>query len=128
VLFPVRGAFGRYPLPGWEDSAGATVYRGANPPDGAILTYWIRDGGPDPVKVEIKNAAGQTMANLTGPAVSGLNRLAWDLKPTKDVLTEYGGEGALFVRSGTYEATLTYGTTTSKQSIEVTIAPGIETR
>jgi hypothetical protein len=50
------------------------------------------------------------------------------LKPTKDVLTEYGGEGALFVRPGTYEATLTYGKETSKQSIEIAIAPGIETR
>jgi photosystem II stability/assembly factor-like uncharacterized protein len=128
VLFPVRAAFGRYLFPGWEDSAGGTVYRGANPPDGAILTYWIRDGGPDPVKIEIKNAQGQTVANLTGPAVTGLNRLSWDLKPTKDVLTEYGGEGALFVRSGRYEATMTYGAATSKQSIDVTIAPGIETR
>jgi photosystem II stability/assembly factor-like uncharacterized protein len=127
-LFPVRPAFGRYLFPGWEDSAGGTVYRGTNPPEGAIVSYWIREGGPDPVKIEIKNAAGQTVANLTGAALTGLNRLAWDLKPTKDVLTEYGGEGVLFVRSGTYEAKLTYGKETSKQSIEVTIAPGIETR
>jgi hypothetical protein len=127
-LFAVRPALGRYPFPGWEDSSGGTVYRGANPPDGAILSYWIREGGPDPVKIEVKNAAGQTVANLTGPAVTGVNRLAWDLKPTKDVLTEYGGEGALFVRPGSYEATLTYGKETSKQPIEVTIAPGIETR
>jgi hypothetical protein len=50
------------------------------------------------------------------------------LKPTKDVLTEYGGEGALFVRPGSYQATLTLGKTTAKQTIEVTIASGIETR
>jgi photosystem II stability/assembly factor-like uncharacterized protein len=127
-LFPVRPVFGRYPYPGWEDSAGGSVYRGANPPDGAIVSYWIREGGPDPVKIEIKNAAGQTVANLTGVALTGLNRMSWDLKPTKDVLTEYGGEGVFFVRPGTYEATLTYGKETSKQSIEVSIAPGIETR
>jgi hypothetical protein len=80
------------------------------------------------VKIEIKNAQGQTVANLTASAVSGINRTSWDLKPTKDVLTEYGGEGPLYVRPGTYEATLTYGKETSKQSIEVAIAPGIETR
>jgi photosystem II stability/assembly factor-like uncharacterized protein len=127
-LFPVRKTLGRPLLAGWEDSSGSTVYRGANPPEGALISFWIKEGGPDPVKIEIKNAQGQTVANLTAPAVSGINRTSWDLKPTKDVLTEYGGEGAFFVRPGTYEATLTYGKETSKQSIEVAIAPGIETR
>jgi photosystem II stability/assembly factor-like uncharacterized protein len=127
-LFPVRKVVGRNPLPGWEESSGSTLFRGANPPDGALLSFWIKETGPDPVKIEIKNAQGQTVANLTAPAISGINRTSWDLKPTKDVLTEYGGEGSLFVRSGTYEATLTSGKETSKQSFEVTIAPGIETR
>jgi photosystem II stability/assembly factor-like uncharacterized protein len=128
-LFPVRKVLGRSPLPGFEEWSGSTVFRGANPPDGALFSFWIKDGGPDPVKIEIKNAQGQTVANLTAAAISGINRTSWDLKPTKDVLNEYGGEGAsLFVRPGTYEATLTYGKETSKQSIEVAIAPGIETR
>jgi hypothetical protein len=127
-LFPVRKALGRALLPGFEDWSGSTQFRGANPPEGALLSFWIQEGGPDPVKIEIKNAQGQTVANLTASAVSGINRTSWDLKPTKDVLTEYGGEGALYVRPGTYEATLTYGKETSKQSIEVAIAPGIETR
>ena len=127
-LFPVRPVLGRALLPGWEESSGGTVYRGANPPEGVSLTFWIRDGGPDPVKIEIKNAQGQTVANLTAPALPGLGRVSWDLKPTKDVLTDYGGEGALYVRPGTYEATLTYGKATSKTSFAVTIAPGIETR
>jgi len=127
-LFPVRAVSGRHLLAGWEESSGGTVYRGANPTEGAILTFWIRDAGPEPAKIEIKNAQEQTVANLTVPVLGGLNRTSWDLKPTKDLLTEYGGEGILFVRSGKYEATLTYGKETSKQSFEVTIAPGIETR
>ncbi len=127
-LFPVRKAQGRSLLPGWEDSSGSTVFRGANPPEGALLSFWIKEGGPEPVKIAITNAQKQTVANLTATAVSGINRISWDLKPTKDVLTEYGGEGAFFVRPGRYEATLTYGKATSTQSIEVAIAPGIETR
>jgi hypothetical protein len=127
-LFPVRKGLGRFLLPGFEEWSGSTVYRGSNPPEGVLLTFWIKEGGPDPVKVEIKNAQQQTVANLTAPALAGINRVAWDLKPTKDVLIEYGGEGILFVRPGSYEATLTYGKETSKQPIEVAIAPGIETR
>ena len=127
-LFPMRKALGRVLLPGWEDSSGSTVYRGANPLEGALISYWIKDGGPEPVKLEIKNEQGQTVANLTSTALTGLNRTSWDLKPTKDVLTEYGGEGPLLVRAGTYEITLTYGKETSKQKLEVAIAPGIETR
>jgi len=127
-LFPVRNVLGRALLPGFEDWSGSTVFRGANPPEGAILSYWIKDGGPEPVKIEIKNAQGQTVANLTGAAITGINRISWDLKPTKDVLTDYGGEGVLFVRPGKYEATLTYGKEKAVQTIEVAIAPGIETR
>ena len=127
-LFPIPKALGRFLLPGWEDSSGSTIYRGANPPEGALISFWIKEGGPDPVKLEIKNAQGQTVANLTLPAMTGINRASWDLKPTKDVLTEYGGEGSLFVRAGTYEVTLTYGKETSKQKFDVAIAPGIETR
>jgi len=128
-LFPPKEkTFGRQLLPGGEDWSGSTVYRGANPPEGVLLSFWIKAGGPDPVKIEIKNAQGQTVANLTATAVSGINRIAWDLKPTKDVLTDYGGEGAFLVRGGRYEATLTYGKETSKQSFDVAIAAGIETR
>ena len=78
--------------------------------------------------VEIKNAQGQTVANLQAPALKGIGRVSWDLKPTKDVLTDYGSEGVLHVRSGTYEATLTVESAKSSQKFEVAIAPGVETR
>ena len=68
------------------------------------------------------------MANLTRPGTPGLNRTHWDLKPTKDLLIEYGGTGALFVRPGTYDVSMTYGTTKQTRKLRVDIAPGIETR
>ena len=80
------------------------------------------------MKIEIKNAQGQTVANLQAPAIRGIGRVSWDLKPGKDVMSEYGSEGVLHLRAGTYEATLTHGSATAKRSFEVTIAPGIETR
>lgn len=128
VLFPPQKALARHLLPGWEESSGGAVYRGSNPAEGAALTFWLKQGDPEPVKIEIKNAQDQTVANLTAPSIPGLSRVSWDLKPTKDVLTTYGGEGALFVRPGTYEVTLKSGSTTSKQKLEVAVAPGVETR
>ena len=127
-LFPIGAAYGRALLPGFEEWSGSTVFRGANPPEGVLISFWVGDGGPDPAKIEIKNAQGQTVANLSAAAFTGINRTSWDLKPTKDVLNDYGGEGVLFVRPGKYEATLSYGEAKEKQSFEVTIAPGIETR
>ena len=127
-LFPIRPATGRHPLPGFSDWSGASEYRGANPPDGAMLSFWIKDGSYEPAKIEIKNAQGQTVANLTAPALPGIGRVTWDLKPTKDVLTDYGSEGALHVRPGTYEATLSAGSVKTSQKFEVAIAPGVETR
>ena len=120
-LFPPRPAFGFEPLPGYVESEGSAVYRGANPPAGAILTAYVKQYTGEPVKVSIANAAGIPVANLTLPGTPGLNRVTWDLKPTKDVLTEYGGEGAKFVRPGEYELTLTHGKTKQSQKLKIEI-------
>ena len=60
--------------------------------------------------------------------VPGIGRVVWDLKPAADVLTQYGGEGRLFVPAGEYTVTLTHGEAKEKQTVTVAIDPGIETR
>ena len=61
--------------------------------------------------------------------VAGIDRLAWDLHPTKDLLTEYGGQGAeRFIPPGEYTVTLTVGTLKETQKLQVSIPPGVETR
>ena len=128
-LFPVRPAQGAYLLPGWEDSAGKGIYRGENPPEGALLTYWLRDLGDEAPSLSITNAEGQPVATFPLPRTPGLGRVAWNLRPSKTLLTEYGGLGPdKFVRPGTYTATLTLGVAKVQQKIQVTIAQGIETR
>lgn len=128
-LFPIAPAFGYEPLPGWEGWAGNSgIFRGANPPVGASLTIWIKEFTGDKVSVAISDGSGRPAANLSAPGVPGLTRLVWDLKPTKDVLGEYGGEGARFVRPAEYEVTLTYGKTKMAQKVKVAIAEGLETR
>jgi hypothetical protein len=128
VLFPIRPAVGYEPLPGWVDSGGNGDFHGANPPTGALITYYVKRYTGDEVKIAITDAGGAPVANLTAPGVPGLNRVSWDLKTSKDLLNEYGGEGARFVRPGEYTVTLTFGAVKETQKLRVEILPGIETR
>jgi photosystem II stability/assembly factor-like uncharacterized protein len=128
-LFPPRPAFGFIPLDGFADWNGKAVYRGENPKEGAIFNFWIREFTGEEAKIEIKGPGGEPVAKLTAPATPGINRVVWNLKASKDYLSEYGGEGAdLLVRPGTYTATLTYGKAKSEQRLEVSMEKGLETR
>ncbi len=127
-LFEPRPALAIHVMEGFADWNGSAVFRGENPPEGALLTYWVGAYTGDPVKIAVKTAAGLPVANLTGPGDPGLHRVNWDLKPTKDLLTQYGGEGARFLPAGEYTVTLTLGKTKHEQKLKVEVAPGVETR
>ena len=128
VLFPPRPAFGTYPLSGWTDSAGSTFFRGANPPEGAQISFYVKEFTGDAVKIAITDAAGRPVASLSAPGTPGIGRVVWDLRPGKDVLTDYGGEGQKFVKPGEYTIALSYGSVKQTQKLKVVIAAGIETR
>jgi len=127
-LFPIAPAFGYVPLPGWVDSGGSAAFRGANPPVGAVLNVFVKEFTGDQISLAIAGPDGRPIANLTAPGVPGFSRIVWDLKPGKDVLNDYGGEGQKFVRPGEYEVTLTFGKTTQKEKVKVEMAKGLETR
>ena len=128
-LFSIAPAKGFYLLPGFADFNGKGVYRGENPPEGALITVWVKEFTGDEIKIGITNAAGQPVANLKAAGTPGLTRLNWDLRPTKDVLIEYGGDDPKkFVPSGEYNAELSYGKEKMKQTFRVDIAEGIQTR
>ncbi len=128
-LFSVPNARGSYITTGFSDWNGKGVYRGQNPPEGALFTVWVKEFTGDEIKIAITNAAGQPVANLKSPGVAGMTRLSWDLRPSEDVLTKYGGDDPKkFMPSGDYTAELTYGKTKVKQTFHVDIAEGITTR
>jgi photosystem II stability/assembly factor-like uncharacterized protein len=128
-LFTIRAARGFYLLSGFADWNGKGTYRGENPPEGALLTFWVKGFTGDEVKIAITNAAGQPVANLKAAGTPGLNRLNWDLRPTEDVRIKYGGDDPKkFVPSGEYTAELSYGKEKMKQTFRVEIAAGITTR
>ena len=116
-LFSVRSVTARYLQPGFVDSNGKGVYRGENPAEGALFTVWVREFTGDEIKIAVTTATGQPVANLKAPGTPGFTRLNWDLRPTKDVRVEYGGEKPeRFVAAGDYTAELTFGTTKMKQT------------
>ncbi|MHB8797957.1 MAG: WD40/YVTN/BNR-like repeat-containing protein [Thermoanaerobaculia bacterium] len=128
-LFPPRPAEARHLLPGWADWNGKAQFRGENPREGALLTFWVKEATGEPVKVSIAGPDGRPVANLTAPGVPGLGRVSWDLKKTKDLLTEYGGLPAgRHVAPGDYRVTVTHGEERSTQTLKVTAAEGVETR
>ena len=127
-LFPPRAAFGRHLAPSFEEWGGKAVYHGENPPEGALLTFYVKELNGEQAGVKITNSEGQIVMKSKITPAPGLNRLSWDLKPSKEVLSEYGGEGAKFVRPGDYTVILSYGKSTSTQTLHVDIAPGVETR
>jgi photosystem II stability/assembly factor-like uncharacterized protein len=128
-LFAPRPVQGRHLLPGFAEWSGTTgVYRGANPPEGAIFTYWVKEDVGEPVKIAVEGPGGKPVANLTGSSRAGVDRVTWDLVPTKDLLNDYGGEGKKLVAPGEYKVTLTYADAKSEQTLQVDVAPGVETR
>ena len=64
---------------------------GENPPNGAIIYYWLDDGASGPVALTVRDASGAAIATFRSddtalaaakrpPVRPGLNRFVWDLK------------------------------------------------
>jgi photosystem II stability/assembly factor-like uncharacterized protein len=128
-LFSVRSVVGRYLDPGYEDWNGKGVYRGQNPPEGAIFTVWVKEFTGDEIKIAVIKSTGEPVAVLKAPGTPGFTRLTWDLRPTKDLSIQYGGEDPKrLLPAGDYIAELTFGTTKMKQTFHVDLAKGITPR
>jgi hypothetical protein len=128
-LFSVRAVNGAYSPSGFSEWNGKGVYRGANPAEGALFTVWVNEFTGDEIKIAVTNAAGAPVANLKSPGVAGFTRLNWDLRPTEDVLTKYGGDDPKkLVSSGDYTAELSFGPNKMKQTFHVDLAQGITPR
>lgn len=128
-LFSVRPTLGAYGRGAFEEWNGKGVYRGTNLPEGALFTVWLKEFTGDEIKIAITNAAGTPVANLKSTGVAGFTRLDWNLRPTKDLITEYGGDDPKkLLPPGDYSAELSFGPHKMKQPFRVDIAEGITPR
>ncbi|HKV12757.1 MAG TPA: hypothetical protein VJ725_31720, partial [Thermoanaerobaculia bacterium] len=99
-----------------EELNGDQFFRAPNPPYGTVLTYWLRETRPAPLRIEITDGSGKLLRTLEAPATAGLHRIAWDLetdaakseKPEEGEpeLTPSEQQAARIVPPGTYRVAL----------------------
>jgi photosystem II stability/assembly factor-like uncharacterized protein len=108
--------------------SGHAIFRAKNPPMGAVLNYWVRDGAGEPAKVAITDAHGVVVRTLEGPSRRGLNRVVWDLQADRKHVFSSVEESDLgqtqFVPAGEYKVTVTVGDLKAEGKVTVLAAAG----
>ena len=135
-LFDIRPAL-RFTSRFTRYGIGDKVFTGANPPYGALITYYLKDK-PDEkttVKIEVFDASGKLVQESKQiPKEKGLNRATWNLrwggpevrKPPTDEETAFSGPPrGPHVLPGIYTVKLIVGDRTLEKRVEVRLDPTI---
>ncbi len=125
---------------------GDKVFVGANPPYGALISYFVPPelASDEPVKedaeedaepaitIEIQAADGEVVRTLEAPANAGINRVAWNLRQQSDeeqsAAATFPGSGptAPLVIPGNYQVALQTAGNESTTALEVRLDPRID--
>ena len=108
--------------------AGDMVFRGENPPNGAIVDYWLGAANAQ-VALTVHDASGTLVQTLTPTRARGVNRVVWNLRhadlPVRggfgedDDAPRGGNLAGPYVAPGVYTVRLVAGGTTLEQKVEV---------
>ena len=105
--------------------SGNRVFKGPNPPSGAVITFWLRNLLTGSVSVRIENEAGQEVRTLSSPGRPGLNRLMWDLQADpKHRFNNPRRGGPVFVKPGVYRAVISADQEKARMEFVVHPYPG----
>ncbi len=132
----------------WKDTSyrGLGEWNGENPPDGAILSYWL--GRPAAqVSITVADQDENVIRRITGQSGQGLKRVMWDLRYEPPRGGGFGGGGGAeeqgqpgrrdpllvrdigprgaFVAPGTYVVTIDADGVLAVQTVEVRGDPGL---
>lgn len=114
---------------------GFTLFQGENRPYGALVSYWVKAGGDSArATIQVLDAEGTVVRTFNGPAKSGLNRTAWNLRldgPRRPSGPPGGGGGGGFfggfggpeVLPGTYTVRVIVKGDTTNGSVDVAPDP-----
>jgi photosystem II stability/assembly factor-like uncharacterized protein len=114
---------------------GDMVFRGENPPNGAIVDYWLGNAGGT-VEISVSDGGGRAVQRLRPPPpVRGVNRVVWNLRH-EDIPVRAGGFGdddvpggatpGPLVMPGTYTVRLSAAGLTREQRVDVRDDPRID--
>lgn len=106
---------------------GHKIFEAPNPPQGAIISYYLKERLNTDPKIIIEDTMGKTIRELDGPKEAGINRMIWDLRygpPNFPISGEIGE--APFVLPGEYEVKLCYGSEVQKKLLKVEADPRID--
>jgi hypothetical protein len=115
--------------------AGDLVFRGQNPPNGAIIDYWLSIARKD-VDLTVRDSAGVLIQTLSPSQSRGVNRMVWNLRHAdlpvrsgfgEDDETPRGGNlPGPYVLPGVYTVRLVVAGQTIEQKVEVRDDPRID--
>lgn len=114
--------------------AGDMLFRGENPPNGAIIDYWLANPTSE-VALSVHDSSGTLVQTLTPARGRGVNRVVWNLRHA-DLPVRAGGFGdddgprtnlaGPYVTPGIYTVRLVSGSRTLEQKVEVKDDPRID--
>ncbi len=134
-LFTLRAAVERRQT-NVKAHTGDMIFRGENPPNGAIIDYWLGDAAvSDSVAITVYDASGKEVTSVKPARAAGVNRVVWNLRlpalpgPAAGVDDdEDGPRGAplgRLVAPGRYSVRLRVGSTTTEQPLTVRDDPRV---
>ncbi|MBE0460502.1 MAG: hypothetical protein IBX60_02555 [Candidatus Aminicenantes bacterium] len=136
-LFPMRPAL-RFATKPTRYGIGDKVFRGQNPPYGALITYYLKENvEKEDIRIEILDESGQMLRRLKRvPYQAGVNRISWDLRyegprPRKEIEFEEDffsrASRGPQVLPGRYIVRLTFGEEKHEEPVEVKLDSTVNT-
>jgi hypothetical protein len=105
--------------------AGNMIFRGSNPPSGAILDFWLAEEGQD-AEMTVRDQAGEFVASLPVRERQGINRVTWNLRYAEADQPENAPPRGPLVVPGSYLVRLESGSAVSEAILEVREDPRIQ--
>ncbi len=128
-LFEIRDAIG-YRSFRHKGNTGHKMFIAPNPPEGALVFYYVKEESESEVHIVVTDAAGQVVRELEGSGQRGLNRANWDLRYDAVIPdSSTGGFGGPppgpRVLPGTYTVKVMLGDHEAMRSVSVSDDPNV---
>jgi len=137
-LFEIRDAIS-YRSFRHKGNTGHKMFIAPNPPEGALVSYYLKDepakeeDGESEVHITVTDASGHVVRELEGSGQRGLNRANWDLRYDAPIPPEPGESTGGFgdpppgprVLPGTYTVKVTLGDHEATQTVSVSDDPNV---